>query len=83
MKKIRSEKRKKSTKKMNAYLHMRWSAGIVEDVDRFIRCQAKTKSGEQCKTGAMSLTPFCGMHQGSEHPHVKKLEKEKTRNKDL
>jgi hypothetical protein len=52
-------------------------------MDRFIRCQAKTKSGEQCKTGAMSLTPFCGMHQGSEHPHVKKLEKEKTRNKDL
>jgi hypothetical protein len=52
-------------------------------MDRFIRCQAETKSGEQCKTGAMSLTPFCGMHQGSEHPHVKKLEKEKTRNKDL
>jgi hypothetical protein len=42
-------------------------------MNRFIRCQATTKSGEQCKTGAMYLTPFCGMHQGSEHPDVKKM----------
>lgn len=62
---------------------MKWNAGIVEGVDRFIRCQAKTKSGSQCKSGAMSLTPFCGMHQGSEHPDAKKLEKDKTRNKGL
>ena len=54
---------------------MRWNAGIVEDVDRFIRCQAKTKSGSQCKSGAMSLTPFCGIHQDCVHPHVEKLNK--------
>jgi hypothetical protein len=52
-------------------------------MDRFIRCQAKTKSGEQCKSGAMSLTPFCGMHQGSEHPHVEKLKKENKHTKGL
>ena len=42
-------------------------------MDKFIRCQALTKKGTQCKTGAMSLTPFCGMHQG----HVYRVEKVK------
>ena len=42
-------------------------------MDKFIRCQALTKKGTQCKTGAMSLTPFCGIHQG----HVYRVEKVK------
>lgn len=42
-------------------------------MDRFIRCQALTKSGTQCKSGAMSLTPFCGVHQG----HIYRIEKVK------
>ena len=41
-------------------------------MDRFIRCRALTKSGKQCKSGAMSLTPFCGVHQDQEHPDTKK-----------
>jgi hypothetical protein len=52
-------------------------------MNRFIRCAADTKSGTQCKSGAMPLTPFCGIHQDSVHPHVKKLEEEKARKKGL
>jgi hypothetical protein len=52
-------------------------------MDRFVRCQAKTKSGTQFKSGAMSLTPFCGMHQGLEHPDAKRVEKAKPHTKGL
>ena len=37
-------------------------------MNRYARCQATTKSGNQCKSGAMHLTPFCGVHQGSPYP---------------
>jgi hypothetical protein len=42
-------------------------------MDRYIRCQAIAKSGVQCKSGAMPLTPFCGVHQGSKYPGVKEM----------
>lgn len=40
-------------------------------MNRFVRCHALTKRGTQCKTRAMALTPFCGIHQG----HVHRVEK--------
>lgn len=56
---------------------------MARRMDRFIRCQATTKSGTACKGGAMDMTPYCGAHQDLPHPSLINRQVKVTIDKDL